>query len=176
MVRLLDPATIALLRSSPFTYDEVGQTANPTPSTPPTVVRSIVLERHDFDAAAADLMSWRVHGRAGLRVAASSHRVEADSVVVLRFGVGPVGLQAPCRVVYVIDEPRRRGFAYGTLAGHPEAGEESFMLEADPDGTIRFTVTAFSRPASALARIAGPISRAAQRAVTDRYLRALDRF
>jgi uncharacterized protein (UPF0548 family) len=30
----------------------------------------------------------------------------------------------PCRVVYVVDEPRRAGFAYGTLPGHPEIGGE----------------------------------------------------
>ena len=36
--------------------------------------------------------------------------------------LGPV--RAPCRVVYVVDEPDRRGFAYGTLPGHPEIDGE----------------------------------------------------
>jgi uncharacterized protein (UPF0548 family) len=36
--------------------------------------------------------------------------------------LGPI--RVPCRVVYVLDEPERRGFAYGTLPGHPESGEE----------------------------------------------------
>ena len=35
----------------------------------------------------------------------------------------------PARVVYVVDEPARRGFAYGTLHGHPESGEEAFLVE-----------------------------------------------
>ena len=39
----------------------------------------------------------------------------------------------PCRVVYVVDEPDRRGFAYGTLPGHPESGEELFLVRYDPD-------------------------------------------
>jgi hypothetical protein len=56
-------------------------------------------------------------------------------------------MRAPCRVVYVIDEPRRRGFAYGTLPGHPESGEEAFVLEQRDDGTIASNIIAFSRPA-----------------------------
>ena len=42
-------------------------------------------------------------------------------------------LQAPCRVVYVIDEPDIRGFAYGTLPGHPESGEERFVGAPRPE-------------------------------------------
>ena len=44
--------------------------------------------------------------------------------------LGPV--RAPCRVVYVVDEPDRRGFAYGTLPGHAESGEERFVVRYDP--------------------------------------------
>ncbi|GAA2167730.1 DUF1990 family protein [Humibacillus xanthopallidus] len=73
-------------------------------------------------------------------------------------------------------EPRRRGFAYATLQGHPESGEERFVLDHDIDGDIRFTVTAVSRPASQLARLGGPISRAVQGRMTQRYLAALDRL
>jgi uncharacterized protein (UPF0548 family) len=85
-------------------------------------------------------------------------------------------VKIPCRVLEVIDEPRRQGFAYGTLPGHPEAGEERFILEQLDDGHILFTITAYSRPASTLAKAAGPISRAAQSFMTQRYLRALDRL
>jgi uncharacterized protein (UPF0548 family) len=42
------------------------------------------------------------------------------------------------------------------------------------DGTVTFTITAFSRPATALTRSAGPIGRAIQRHMTGRYLRALN--
>jgi uncharacterized protein (UPF0548 family) len=76
--------------------------------------------------------------------------------------------------VYVIDEPRRRGFAYGTLPGHPECGEEAFLLERHDDGRVTFTIIAFSRPAHALAKLAGPLVRRIQDAITGRYLRALD--
>jgi len=78
-------------------------------------------------------------------------------------------------VVDVIDEGRRKGFSYGTLPGHPEADEEQFLLEQRDDGRIDFTITAFSRPASTFAKLGGPGTRAAQRYMTQRYLKALDR-
>ena len=113
--------------------------------------------------------------RAGLRVAASDDRVVPGAVVVLGICFGPVMVRAPCRVVYVVDEPRRRGFAYGTLPGHAESGEEAFVLAQQEDGTTTFTITAFSRPASFLARCAGPLGRRVQDLVTARYLRAFDK-
>jgi len=96
--------------------------------------------------------------------------------VLMRWGLGALSLKIPCRVLEVIDEPARRGFTYGTLPGHPEAGEERFLLEHLNDGRILFTITALSRPASTLAKLGGPLSRAAQRFMTQRYLRALDRL
>ena len=88
-------------------------------------------------------------------------------------GPGPLRIGAPCRVVYVVDEPGRRGFAYGTLPGHPERGEEAFLIRQHDDGTVIFTITAFSTPATPLAKAAGPIGRAIQRSISTRYLRAL---
>src|SRR5207253_2806761 len=34
-----------------------------------------------------------------------------------------------CRIVYVVNEPRKFGFAYGTLPEHVESGEERFTVE-----------------------------------------------
>ncbi|HEV8560641.1 MAG TPA: DUF1990 family protein [Actinophytocola sp.] len=45
-------------------------------------------------------------------------------------------MPAPGRVVHVVEEEHRRGFAYGTLPGHPECGEEAFLLERHADGTV----------------------------------------
>ena len=85
---------------------------------------------------------------------------------------GPV--RAPCRVVYVVDEPDRRGFAYGTLPGHAEAGEELFAVRYDPTtGAVYAEVTAFSRHATWWSRLGAPVTSLAQRVITNRYLRAL---
>jgi uncharacterized protein (UPF0548 family) len=67
-----------------------------------------------------------------------------------------------CRIVYVIDEPRRYGFAYGTLPDHVEAGEERFVVEWLADGTVSYDLFAFSRPRHVLARIANPAVRRLQ--------------
>lgn len=116
-----------------------------------------------------------MHSRAGLKVHVSDDPLEAGSVVLLRLGLRRLSVRIPCRVVEVIEEPHRRGFTYGSLPGHPEAGEERFLLERHPDGRLSFTITAYSRPATALAKVAGPLNRVAQLAMTRRYLRAMDR-
>ena len=135
--------------------------------------RRIGSGREDFERAADALLSWQMHRRAGLAVTASHERVETGAVAELRVGVGRLGLRAPVRVVDVIDETTCRGFAYGTLPGHPESGEEAFVVELGKDGSVVLTVTAISRPASRLARLAGPAGRWVQSRITDRYLSAL---
>ena len=127
----------------------------------------------DFERAADALLTWQMHRRAGLAVTASHERVETGAVAELRLGVGRLGLRAPVRVVDVVDEPTRRGFAYGTLPGHPESGEESFVVELGETGDVTLAITAVSRPASRLARLAGQVGRRVQSRITDRYLSAL---
>lgn len=82
-------------------------------------------------------------------------------------------LRFPCRVVYVLDEPQRRGFAYGTLPGHAERGEEAFLVDRHDDGSVWITIRAFSRPANAFWWLVDPVLRIAQHLATQRYLRAL---
>ena len=76
----------------------------------------------------------------------------------------------------MIDEPGRCGFAYGTLPGHPESGEEAFIVEIDEADEVWFTVRAFTRPGTLLARISGPLGRGAQRLMARRYTRAMRRL
>ncbi|SOD72536.1 uncharacterized protein (UPF0548 family) [Jatrophihabitans sp. GAS493] len=168
-------ARIAELRSASLTYPEVGRTRHgELPHGYRAFRRSVpVPSSTGFDLATHELFGWLVHRRAGLNVTASG-RVALDAVADLRIGFRRLSIVAPCRVVYVIDEPGRRGFAYGTLPGHPESGEESFVLEQTPEHALRFTVTAFSRPATTLTKIAGPFGHRVQDLVTSRYLRAFN--
>ena len=66
-------------------------------------------------------------------------------------------------------EPDRRGFAYGTLPGHPERGEEAFHLVRQGSSML-FLVRAFSRPRHPLARIGEPVTKAMQQRMNHRYL------
>jgi Uncharacterized protein conserved in bacteria len=92
---------------------------------------------------------------------------------VLRVPFGPFRKKAPIRVVYVIDEPNRAGFAYGTLHGHPESGEEAFIVEHRSDDSVWFVLRSFSRASNLWYRLGSPVLRAQQRRYTKRYLRAL---
>jgi uncharacterized protein (UPF0548 family) len=122
-----------------------------------------------FERAAGALMSWDVHRGAGLRVTAEGHASPGIRVISR---IAP-GITAPCRVVYVIDEESRRGFGYGTTAGHPECGEESFVVSIDDADDVWFTVRAFTRPGTLLTRVLGPAGRAAQSVTARRYIGAM---
>lgn len=166
----------AALRAAKLTYPCPGGTRT---GTAPPGYRLLAHERlvghgrERFDRAARTVMGWEMHRRAGLTVRASSDVVVEGAVAVVRIGTKHMGLDAPVRVVYVVDEPGRRGFAYGTLAGHPERGEEAFVVEMRDDESVVFAITAFSQPVTRLARLGGPVTRAAQSLVTERYLRAV---
>ena len=175
MVTSIRAADRARLDAAAFTYPEVGATADPHPPAGYQVLsRSRTVRGQGFDDAARRLMSWQLQERSGIRVAASSATVEPDTVVLMRLGPGPASFRIPCRVVYTVEEADRVGFAYGTLPGHPETGEELFLLERTPGEQPVLTITAFSRPATLLARAGGPATRGMQVLMTRRYLRALD--
>ncbi len=157
-----------------FTYDEVGATRGPLPVGYHHLDRRVPIGtgRGAFDAAASALTAWDMHRGAGLGVRASTPTAEVDSTVTLT--LGPVKI--PCRVIYIVAERNRTGFAYGTLPGHPEQGEELFVVEIDEaDETVYAAITAFSRPGRWYTRLGGPIGRLTQRFYTDRYLAALRR-
>ncbi len=101
--------------------------------------------------------------------------VRVGSTLVVNVGTTFAALAVPCRIVAVVDEPDRWGFAYATLPGHPEDGEEAFEITMAADRTVRFAITAISRPGAPLVRIAGPLGRNAQAGATRSYLRALNR-
>lgn len=161
-----------------YTYSELGATlTGALPDGYRHLRRSRVVGsgRACFERAADRLMSWGMHRGAGLRVDASAP-VAAEGVEVrVGFGLGPFRLPAPCRVVAVVDEPRRRGFAYGTLPGHPARGEEFFVVELADDDAVVAHVVAFSRHATVLARLGGPITTLVQNWMAGRYLKALSR-
>lgn len=159
-----------MLERGDLTYSEVGATAGELPAGYRHVRRSRALGRGEdtFLAASDALMHWNVHRRAGLRVEADTPTAARGTTVILRW----FGFTIPCRVVYVIDEPNRRGFAYGTLPGHPESGEERFCVERDADGGVRATITVFSRPGRWFTRLGDPVARVVQSIMTGRYLRS----
>lgn len=106
-----------------------------------------------FERAANAVLEWRMHAALRLRPRPERARAEPGSRVSL--ALGPI--RARCAVVWALDEPRRRGFAYGTLPGHPESGEESFLVEWDDRDEVWLTITVFSVGAAWYTRAAGPL-------------------
>jgi uncharacterized protein (UPF0548 family) len=62
-------------------------------------------------------------------------------------------LRARERIIYVIDEPDRFGFGYGTLPDHLVRGEERFLVERTTDDAIWYDLRAFSQPGSWMTRL-----------------------
>ncbi|MDI2126817.1 DUF1990 family protein [Yinghuangia seranimata] len=162
-----------------LTYDEVGGTfAEAMPSGYRHVERRVRVGAGEasYRALVDGIMRWDVQRGAGLEVRAEGERVGEGVGVVCVTRVGPVRVKVPCRVVAVVDGPRRGGFAYGTLPGHPARGEEAFLAEIDADGEVWFTVKAFSRPGTWWAKLGAPVTRLMQRRVTEQYVAAARRF
>ncbi|MGY1578604.1 DUF1990 family protein [Streptomyces sp. MN13] len=152
-----------------FTYEDVGGTREPgfcPPGFRPLHVRTRLGEGEDvFRRAAEAVCTWGMHRAMGVGIDASAERAAPGvDVTVSLAGV----VKAPCRVVWTVDEPRRAGWAYGTLPGHPECGEESFVVDRTGDGTVWLTVSAFSRPASWYAKAGGAATRGLQHAYARR--------
>jgi len=157
------------LAGRPFTYAEVGATASLLPEGYHHVRLSspIGTGRSRFEQAGAAVMRYGMLRGAGLRVAATTEVAEVGTDVLGKLGP----FAAPCRVVYVVDEPNRRGFAYGSLPGHAVAGEEMFGVRYDPaDESVHAEVVAFSRPATWWSQIGAPVASVIQRVITRRYL------
>jgi uncharacterized protein (UPF0548 family) len=125
-----------------------------------------------FDAAVAALRSWAPQRSLAARVHPTGVHPTLGATVVLAVGVGPLRLLVPNRVVAIVDEPDRWGYAYGSLPGHPVTGEELFVVERRSDGSVHATVVVDARPAPPL-RWLGPVVPALERRAVRRYLRVL---
>ncbi len=124
-----------------------------------------------FDQARISLWQWQLHSGSGLRPQVSHQEVCLGAVIEQTLRLGPVQLKAPCRVTWVVETPVRMGYAYSTLDGHPERGEELFAVEL-LDDQVWLRIRACSRPARWYSRAGALPARLVQRAVTNRYVAA----
>jgi uncharacterized protein (UPF0548 family) len=165
-----------VFRSAALTYAEVGATEFlPLPSGYGHLRYRLELGAAPFEAMAEAIETFAVHRAAGVRMLTDAPRAEQGVRVTASFGLGRLRMPAPCEVVTVYADPDRRGFAYGTLAGHPERGEEAFILTRAGDGSVTFEVRAFSAPARWFARLGGPLVPVFQRLYAWNLGRALRR-
>jgi uncharacterized protein (UPF0548 family) len=129
-----------------------------------------------WQAVSAAVLVWGVKTRSGFAVEPAvpgGVSVQVGERYWLLAHLGPVVVREPTQVVAVVEEADRRGFAYGTLHGHPVSGEEAFIVRRDADGVVFLTLRSLTRPGQGLWRLAFPGALVAQRMYRRRYLRAL---
>lgn len=131
---------------------------------------AVLLPGDRFDRAVRGVLSWTCQRARGIAVHPQEPPAREATFLLLIRPVGLGYLVASTRVVYLIEEADRRGFAYGTLTGHPEQGEESFTV-VRARGRLRFELLAFTRARAPLARAIAPVVRLLQLQASRRYLR-----
>ncbi|MDQ2677983.1 MAG: DUF1990 domain-containing protein [Actinomycetota bacterium] len=166
---------LARAGAASLTYDHVGSTL----SAPGSSDRKVSTEHLElgvgaatFDAAVSELRTWVCHRGLGADVFPADAPLQVGTSLLVVLHVGPVSIVVPNRVVAVVDEPRRIGFAYGTLEGHQERGEESYVVEHLDDDRVVATIGLDARAATTAARLAAPAVGWFQRLAVRRYLAA----
>ena len=160
---------LAVQLKLPFTYEAVGATAGTPPSGFVVDRTRIKLGEGEtvFRSAIDALRRWEQFNLDWVEAWPSDTPIQKGEVVaVMGRAIGVWWLNA-CRVVYVVDEAgpiSKFGFAYGTLPGHVESGEERFLIEWDKsDDSVWYGIVAFSRPNHFSARLGYPVVRRLQK-------------
>lgn len=118
-----------------------------------------------FRLAGHELMTWGALRRAGVVVrditseprrteaAAATDESQSDGLPWVTPGMtatlvvgGSRMPDSPVKVVWVVDEPGRIGFAYGSRPGHPLQTEHLLLLEHAVDDSVWLTCRSMTRP------------------------------
>ena len=168
---------LASQERAPFSYIEVGATRRGPPSRYCYREERVQLGRGQatFERAKQAVREWRMFDVGWLSLHWPSAPIAPGSTVAVvgrHFGFWSLNV---ARIVYVIEEQRRYGFAYGTLPEHAETGEERFTVEWAEDDLVWYQVCAFSRERHVLARLAYPLARMLQGKFRRDSARAMQR-
>jgi uncharacterized protein (UPF0548 family) len=165
---------LARVAPLPLTYPTVGL-SRAAPGSQPGYDR----EHHqleldcDFAAAREALATFGTHRLPYLFIHPAGARVAEGANVLVVARIGPLWTINPCRIVLIEDSADRYSYAYGTLPGHSESGEESFTVERLGGQRVRVETVAFARPDDVLARLGKPVAHRVQRRIKVDYMRAL---
>jgi uncharacterized protein (UPF0548 family) len=158
-------AHVAAQAGVPLTYTEIGATrdAHEPPGFDHDHNRARLGSGADVFGRARDaIRAWAMFPAPLATIVPHAPIREGEVVGVVIHALGLWWLNA-ARIVYVIDEPRRFGFAYGTTPGHVECGEERFLVEWLDDDSVWYDLRAFSRPRFWMTRVGKPLTRRLQR-------------
>ncbi len=183
MIRLLRPGSgesdrfLESAGSRPVSYPEVGSTLGVLPAGYAVDRNRVDLGsgRDTWTRAVAALRAWRMFELGWVEIRPATPPIELHRTVAAVVRAMGVWFLNPCRIVAVVDEPRRFGFSYGTVDGHFERGEERFLVEWRPDDGVHYEILAFSRPGRLLSRLGKPFVRRLQRRFAADSKRAMAR-
>jgi uncharacterized protein (UPF0548 family) len=167
---------IANQQTDAVSYWAVGGTRGVAPANYRVDHNRILIGRglDQFKAAKTAIDAWRMFDLDWIELFPARPSVQVGTtvaVVVRHLGFWSVNIS---RIVYVIDEESRYGFAYGTCPCHSEEGEERFLVEHDKaTDEVCYDLYAFSKPRHPLARIGYPISRYFQKRFARESLAAM---
>ena len=119
-----------------------------------------------FEAAKEAIRQWKMFPGTWARIEPKGVPIREGEVVAMVAKIFGLHWLNTCRIVYTVDENgpvKKFGFAYGTLPGHVEKGEELFQVEMREDDSVWYVIRAFSKPRFWLARLGYPIARMYQR-------------
>lgn len=147
--------------SEQLTYPEVGATLESPPKGYTFDEKQTVLGAGEetFQMASERLFEWRHFQTDWTEIYPPKAAVYTGQTVAVIAHVWGIWTVHTARIITVIQEPRLHGFIYGTLPGHGESGEESFLIEWDDDDSVRYKVSAFFRPADWRVRLLWPMLR-----------------
>ena len=116
-----------------------------------------------FSAAVKAIQQWKMFDLGWVRLYSDQTPIESGATVAIVVNHLGFWSMNACRIVYVIDEDARYGFAYGTLAEHAERGEERFLVEWNrKDDSVWYDLLALSKPGP-IAKLAYPLTRHLQK-------------
>lgn len=154
---------LAAQKDLPFSYAEVGASKDKVPSDYPINHRRIRLGSgaEAFARARKAIENWTMYRLDWARLYPPTAPIIVGAVVCVVVNHVFCRSLNPCRIVYVLEESggevERYGFAFGTLPGHSEEGEERFVVEWNQaDDSVWYELLSFARPHHILARIGFP--------------------
>lgn len=174
-----DADLLRLLKSQhklPYSYVGVGATADESAIPSGYVVdrMQMALGRGEsiFAATKQGLAAWAQFDLGWCEAWPRNTPIRSGEVVAVVARSMGLWWANATRIAYVVDESAGKagdeivkfGFAYGTLPGHVEMGEELFLVEWDrATDAVTYSILAFSRPRHPLAKIGRPLVRRLQR-------------
>lgn len=166
-------------RDLPFSYKEVGASQAQIPPDYPINRHHIQLGAgaETFSRAKDALESWTMYKLAWTRLYPAGAPVVPGEVVCVAANHFFCWSLNPCRIIYVLEEGeavKRFGFAFGTLPGHSEEGEERFTVEwRREDDSVWYELLSFARPHHILAKMGFPFVRLFQQKFAKHSQRAM---